>query len=64
MPKPIAIAVFALITLATLGTTTAVAFASTSASEGRGHTIERLADTDTKPAAKADGRISACDLSR
>ncbi|MGW6529473.1 hypothetical protein [Streptomyces venezuelae] len=44
MQKPIAFAVFALITLATLGTTTAVANASTSVSEGRGHTLERLAD--------------------
>ncbi|MEW2391080.1 hypothetical protein AB0933_22270 [Streptomyces venezuelae] len=52
MQKPIAFAVFALITLATLGTTTAVANASTSASEGRGHTDERLADTDFRVSAQ------------
>lgn len=53
MKKSMAIATFAVITLGTLGTTTAVANASTaSPSEGRSHTVERPAGTDSKPAQK------------
>ncbi|MEV8313397.1 hypothetical protein AB0Q95_04410 [Streptomyces sp. NPDC059900] len=52
MQKPIAIATFALITFGTLATTAAVANASGSPSEGRGHTVQRPAHTGSKPADK------------
>ncbi|MEU6125882.1 hypothetical protein [Streptomyces sp. NPDC047123] len=55
MKKSIAIATFALITLGTLGTTTAVANASTAPAEGPGHTVERPAGTGSEPAHQVEG---------
>ncbi|WP_367048492.1 hypothetical protein [Streptomyces sp. Je 1-332] len=52
MKKSTAIATFALITLGTLGSTAAVANASTAPGKGHSHTVERPAGTDSKPAHK------------